>query len=190
MTTDSVRRAVDTMGAETAIRASEQADVPAIHAIYAHHVLNGLASFEIVPPDMTEIARRRDELLARGLPYLVAVLDGRVSGYAYSAPYRARPAYRYVLEDSVYVDPSAARRGLGRALLQSLLAECTALGYRQMIAVIGDSGNAASIGLHEACGFARTGLLPSVGFKHGRWVDSVLMQRSLGPGDTTLPEGA
>lgn len=187
MTTDRVRRAVGTVEAEMAIRASEQADVPAIQAIYAHHVLNGLASFEIVPPDEAEIGRRRDELRAQGLPYLVAVLDGKVSGYAYAAPYRTRPAYRYVLEDSVYVDPSAARRGVGRALLESLLAECAALGYRQMIAVIGDSGNAASIGLHEACGFARTGLLPSVGFKHGRWVDSVLMQRPLGPGDTTLP---
>jgi len=183
-------RAIGGVTAGVAIRASLQTDVPAIQAIYAHHVRHGLASFEIVPPDQAEIARRRDELLARGLPYLVAALEGKVSGYAYAAPYRARPAYRYVLEDSVYVDPSAGRRGLGRALLESLLGECAALGYRQMIAVIGDSGNAASIGLHAVCGFARTGLLPSVGFKHGRWVDSVLMQRSLGPGDTTLPEDA
>lgn len=172
----------------SAIRASLPSDVPAIASIYAHHVLNGLASFEIVPPDAAEIARRREEILACGLPYQVAVLDDKVAGYAYAAPYRARPAYRYTLEDSVYVDPAAARNGVGRALLEALLATCATLGYRQMIAVIGDSGNAASIGLHEACGFTRTGLLPSVGFKHRRWVDSVLMQRALGAGDETAPE--
>jgi len=161
--------------------------VPALAALYAHHVLNGLASFEITPPDAAEIGRRRDEILARKLPYLVAELGESVAGYAYAAPYRARPAYRYTLEDSVYVDPAAARRGVGRALLGALVEACAALGYRQMIAVIGDSGNAASIGLHAACGFARIGVLPSVGFKHGRWVDSVLMQRALGPGDAAAP---
>jgi phosphinothricin acetyltransferase len=170
------------------IRASAPTDVRAIAAIYAHHVRNGLASFEIVPPDDAEVARRRDSILARGLPYLVAELDRKIVGYAYAAPYRERPAYRYTLEDSVYVEPSAARHGAGRALLDSLIAVCAALGYRQMIAVIGDSANAASIGLHEACGFARTGLLPSVGFKLGRWVDSVLMQRALGSGDTAAPD--
>jgi L-amino acid N-acyltransferase YncA len=169
------------------IRASAPTDVRAIAAIYAHHVRNGLASFEIVPPDGAEIGRRRDSILARGLPYLVAELDREVAGYAYAAPYRERPAYRYTLEDSVYVDPSAARQGLGRALLDSLIGACATLGYRQMVAVIGDSANAASIGLHEACGFARTGLLPSVGFKLGRWVDSVLMQRALGSGDRATP---
>lgn len=174
--------------AQAAIRASRRADVPAITSIYAHHVLNGLASFELTPPDEAEIARRREEILLCDLPYLVTVLDGRIAGYAHAAPYRARPAYRYALEDSVYVDPAAARRGVGRALLDTLLAACAALGYRQMIAVIGDSGNAASIGLHEACGFTRTGVLPSVGFKHRRWVDSVLMQRALGNGDRTAPE--
>ncbi|MCG6874251.1 MAG: N-acetyltransferase family protein [Betaproteobacteria bacterium] len=187
MTSDTEVGAAGGVTVKTAVRASEPADVPAIAAIYAHHVLEGLASFEIVPPDATEIARRRDEILVRGLPYIVAELEGKIAGYAYAAAYRPRPAYRYALEDSVYVDPAAARRGIGRALLDSLIATCAALGYRQMIAVIGDSGNAASIGLHEACGFARTGLLPSVGYKQGRWVDSVLMQRSLGPGDTTLP---
>jgi phosphinothricin acetyltransferase len=170
------------------IRASAPTDVRAIAAIYAHHVRNGLASFEIVPPDDAEVARRRDSILARGLPYLVAELDRKIVGYAYAAPYRERPAYRYTLEDSVYVEPSAARHGAGRALLDSLIAVCAALGYRQMIAVIGDSANGASIGLHEACGFARTGLLPSVGFKLGRWVDSVLMQRALGSGDTAAPD--
>lgn len=169
------------------IRASAQADVRAIAAIYAHHVRNGLASFEIVPPDDAEIARRRDSILARGLPYLVAELGRRIAGYAYAAPYRERPAYRYTLEDSVYIDPWAARQGVGRALLDSLIGTCAALGYRQMVAVIGDSANAASIGLHEACGFVRTGLLPSVGFKLGRWVDSVLMQRALGSGDAEAP---
>jgi len=181
--------AVPGLAAAVTVRASEPADVPAIAAIYAHHVLNGLASFEIVPPDEAEIARRRDEVLARGLPYLVGLLDGKVAGYAYAAPYRSRPAYRHTLEDSVYVDPAAARRGLGRALLDVLLATCTALGYRQIVAVIGDSGNTASIKLHEACGFVRVGLLPSVGYKRRHWVDSVLMQRALGPGDATVPEG-
>jgi L-amino acid N-acyltransferase YncA len=176
------------VAAPPAIRACVAADVQAIAAICAHHVLNGLASFEIVPPDEPEIARRRDEVLAQALPYLVAELDGRVAGYAYAAPYRSRPAYRHTLEDSVYVDPAAARRGVGRVLLAALLAECAALGYRQMIAVIGDSGNAASIGLHEACGFTRTGLLPSVGYKQRRWVDSVFMQCPLGPGDSAAPE--
>ena len=173
--------------ARLVVRASRPEDVPALATLYAHHVLNGLASFEITPPDAAEIARRRDEILARKLPYLVAELGGVVAGYAYAAPYRARPAYRYTLEDSVYVDPAAAGRGVGRALLGALVEACAVLGYRQMIAVIGDSGNAASIGLHAACGFARIGVLPSVGFKHGRWVDSVLMQRVLGPGDTAAP---
>ena len=176
------------IAAQPTIRACVEADVHAIVAIYAHHVLNGLASFEIVPPDEAENARRRNEILAHGLPYLVAELDCSVAGYAYAAPYRSRPAYCHTLEDSVYVDPAAARRGVGRTLLAALLDACAALGYRQMIAVIGDSGNAASIGLHEACGFTQTGLLPSVGYKHRRWVDSVLMQRPLGPGDGAAPE--
>jgi L-amino acid N-acyltransferase YncA len=170
-----------------ALRVSRREDVPALAAIYAHHVLNGLASFEIMPPDQDEIALRREGVLARGLPYLVAELDGRIAGYAYAAPYRTRPAYRFALEDSVYVDPSAARRGIGRALLAALIEACAVLGYRQMVAVIGDSGNAASIGLHAACGFVHAGILPSVGFKHGRWVDSVLMQRALGPGGAVPP---
>ncbi len=178
----------EVISARVTIRASSAADIPAITAVYSHHVLNGLASFEIVPPDEAEIARRRDEILAQHLPYRVAVLDGRIAGFAYAAPFRTRPAYRYTLEDSVYIAPAAARRGVGRALLVSLLDICSALGYRQMIAVIGDSGNAASIGLHQSCGFARVGQLPSVGFKHRRWVDSVLMQRALGPGDGAVPE--
>jgi L-amino acid N-acyltransferase YncA len=173
---------------QVAIRPSLREDVPALAVIYAHHVLNGLASFEIVPPGEDEIALRREGVLKRGLPYLVAELDGRIAGYAYAAPYRTRPAYRYALEDSVYVAPGAARQGVGRALLDALIVACAALGYRQMVAVIGDSGNAASIGLHAACGFAHAGLLPSVGFKQGRWVDSVLMQRALGPGNAVPPD--
>ena len=171
-----------------ALRPAEERDVARITAIYAHYVLGGLASFEVVPPDAVEIARRRSDLLAEGLPYLVAELEGAVVGYAYAALYRTREAYRYTVEDSIYVDRGAVGRGVGRLLLERLIVECTALGFRQMVAVIGDSGNRPSIALHEACGFRQVGLLPSVGFKFGRWVDSVLMQRALGPGDGTLPE--
>ncbi len=170
------------------VRASTPEDLPAITAIYAHHVLHGLASFELSPPDVDEMARRRADVLARGLPHLVAEAGGQLAGYAYAAPYRERPAYRYALEDSVYIHPDYIGRGIGRALLQVLIEACTGAGCRQLIAVIGDSGNAGSIGLHAACGFERTGLLPSVGFKFGRWVDSVLMQRALGEGDRTLPD--
>jgi phosphinothricin acetyltransferase len=171
----------------TLVRPSREDDLPAMRAIYAHHVLHGLASFEEAPPDVPELARRRAEVLARGLPWLVAEDEGAVAGYAYAGPYRARPAYRFTLEDSVYVAPGMAGRGLGRALLTRLLALCEAAGCRQIVAVIGDSANAASIGLHRACGFREVGTLRAVGFKHGRWVDTVLMQRPLGPGDATLP---
>lgn len=162
--------------------------MPAIQAIYAHHVLNGRASFEEEAPGIAELTERRAAVLQRGLPHLVAELDGAVAGYAYAGPYRLRSAYRHTVEDSVYVAPELAGRGIGRALLGRLVDECERLGYRQMIAVIGDSGNAGSIGLHAALGFRHAGLLPSVGFKHGRWVDSVLMQRPLGLGDTSLPD--
>jgi len=170
------------------VRASRSEDLPAITAIYDHHVLHGLASFELLPPDVSEMARRRADVLARGLPHLVAEAGGQIAGYAYAAPYRERPAYRFVLEDSIYIHPDYIGRGIGRALLKALIETCAGAGYRQLIAVIGDSGNAGSIGLHAACGFVRTGLLPSVGFKFGRWVDSVLMQRGLGEGDRTLPD--
>lgn len=161
------------------IRASLDRDIAEIKAIYAHHVLNSLASFELNPPDEAEIARRRADVLQRGLPYLVAVAQDQVLGYAYAAPYRSRPAYRYTLEDSIYVRKDATGRGVGRMLLEALLAACARSGCRQVIAVIGDSANAGSIGLHQACGFTRVGLLPAVGFKFGRWVDSVLMQCAL-----------
>jgi len=162
-------------------------DIPAVHAIYSHHVLLGLASFEEQPPSAAELRRRYEEVVSQKLPYLVADFGGTVAGYGYCAPYRTRSAYRYALEDSVYVHPDAQGRGVGRALLAALIRQCEALGYRQLIAVIGDSAHAASIGLHEAQGFLRVGILRSVGFKLGRWVDSVIMQRPLGSGDATRP---
>ena len=161
------------------IRNCRPDDVPGIQVIYAWHVANGLASFEEVPPDCDELARRRADVLARNLPYLVAEYGGEVLGYAYAAPYRSRSAYRFSVENSVYVKHDAPRRGIGRALLSELIARCQELGLRQMIAVIGDSNNRASIGLHAALGFHPVGMLRDVGFKHGRWVDSVLMQRAL-----------
>jgi phosphinothricin acetyltransferase len=163
-------------------------DIPAVHAIYSHHVLQGLASFEEQPPSAAELRRRYDEVVSQKLPYLVADFGGTVAGYGYCAPYRTRSAYRYALEDSVYVHPDAQGRGVGRALLAELIRQCEALGYRQLIAVIGDSAHAASICLHEAQGFLRVGTLRSVGFKFGRWVDSVIMQRPLGSGDAAKPD--
>ncbi|WP_448188233.1 N-acetyltransferase family protein [Azospirillum sp. sgz301742] len=173
---------------DVVVRPSRAEDIDAIHAIYAHHVLRGLASFEEVPPAAAELAQRREAILAGGLPYLVAEVNGRVAGYAYAGLFRTRSAYRYTLEDSVYVEPGREGQGIGRALLTRLLAECERLGCRRMIAVIGDSGNAGSIGLHAALGFQHAGVLPSTGFKLGRWVDTVMMQRPMGPGDETLPE--
>ncbi len=169
------------------IRPAERDDLPTITAIYRHHVLHGFASFEEEPPGLAEMTRRFEEMLGRRLPYLAAVAGDRVVGYAYAGPYRARSAYRFTLEDSVYVASDAARSGIGRALLTRLIADCTPLGFRQMVAVIGDSAHVPSIRLHEALGFSRAGLLRSVGFKFGRWVDSVLMQRPLGPGDADMP---
>lgn len=170
------------------VRPAVADDLPAIHAIYAHHVLKGLGSFEEVPPSLEEMRRRYDEVMRGGLPYLVAEFGGVLAGYGYCALYRARSAYRYALEDSVYVRPDVQGRGVGTALLAELIGRCEALGYRQLVAVIGDSAHTASIGLHAAHGFLRVGTLRSVGFKFGRWVDSVIMQRPLGPGDGTRPE--
>ncbi len=169
------------------IRPALAADLDAIQAIYAHHVLHGIATFEEIPPDLAEMARRHAAVTGRGLPYLVAETDGRVLGYAYAAPYRDRSAYRFTLEDSIYLDPAATRRGLGGALLHRLIADAAGTGARQMIAVIGDSGNAGSIGLHARLGFTMAGTMRSVGFKFGRWIDTVTMQLPLGAGDTTLP---
>ena len=169
------------------VRLAAPGDLPAIQAIYAHHVATGLASFEEEGPAVEEMRRRYAEVTGKGLPYLVAEVGGAVAGYGYCAPYRTRSAYRYALEDSVYVRPDAVGRGIGAAILRELIRRCEALGYRQLVAVIGDSGNAASIGLHASQGFLRVGTLRSTGFKLGRWVDSVVMQRPLGPGDGTPP---
>ena len=174
-------------GDELRPRPATAADLAAVHAIYAHHVLHGVASFEEAPPPLQEIRRRFEDAAARGLPYLALELDGQVAGFGYCAPYRARSAYRYALEDSVYIRHDLARRGAGRAILAALVARSAELGYRQLIAVIGDSANTASIALHAGQGFVRAGTLRSVGFKFGRWVDSVIMQRPLGPGDATRP---
>jgi phosphinothricin acetyltransferase len=169
------------------IRSSRDDDIREIAAIYRHHVLHGIASFEEIPPDEDEVARRRREILALNLPYLVAERSGRVVGYCYASRYRARPAYRFTLEDSIYVDAAELGRGIGRALLSNLVERCCELGYRQMVAVIGGSDQWPSIRLHEALGFARTGLLSAVGFKFGNWIDCVLMQRALGSDATTPP---
>jgi L-amino acid N-acyltransferase YncA len=150
-------------------------------------VLRGTASFELEPPSEAEMARRRDTLVDSGHPYLVAEAEDAVLGYAYAGPYRARPAYRWSVEDSVYIAPDAQRRGIGRALLERLIDEAQARGFRQMIAVIGDSAQVPSIELHRVLGFRLIGTLAAVGFKHGRWLDTVLMQRALGHGDTAAP---
>jgi len=170
------------------VRAAEVSDLAAVQSIYAYHVRHGLASFEESPPDLAEIQRRFRTVTDMELPYLVAELEGAVRGYAYAARYRTRPAYRYALEDTVYVEPGHGGRGLGHALLAALIARCEALNYRRMVAVIGDSANHASIRLHERLGFQRCGVIPSVGFKFGRWVDTVLMDRPLGAGDSQLPD--
>ena len=162
-----------------------------VRAVYAHHVVHGLGSFELEPPGVEEMMRRWREIVGRGLPYLVAAAEGdEVLGFAYAAPYRERPAYRSTVEDSVYVAPGAARRGVGRRLLSEVVRRCTALGARQMIAVIGDSANAGSVALHAAVGFREVGVLRAVGWKHGRWVDTVIMQRELGVGDSAPPGDA
>ncbi|MBW6401542.1 GNAT family N-acetyltransferase [Roseomonas sp. HJA6] len=172
-----------------AIRDSRHEDIPAIAAIYGHWVTHGLASFELDAPPPPEMARRRDAILGAGYPYLVAERDGRVLGYAYASAYRPRPAYRFTVENSVYVAPDAGRGGVGRTLLAALIDRCAARGFRLMVAVIGDSANTPSIALHQAAGFTRAGLLPAVGWKHDRWVDSVLMTRPLGPGAAIAPLG-
>ncbi len=169
------------------MRGATAQDMPAIQSIYAHAVVHGLASFEEIPPSEDEMRGRLDEVLAKGLPYLVAEAGGAVAGYGYCTLYRTRSAYRFALEDSVYVRKDMHGRGVGRALLGELIQRCEALGYRQLVAVIGDSANAPSIGLHAALGFLRVGTLRSTGYKFGRWVDSVIMQRALGPGDGAPP---
>ena len=162
------------------VRASTEADVARCAEIYGHHVLYGTASFEVDPPDLAEMKKRRAAVLDLGLPHLVAERDGRVLGYAYAGKWRPRPAYKFSVEDSIYIDKDAVGQGVGKALLPVLIEQCTALGKRQMVAVIGDSAQTPSIRLHASCGFEMVGTLKSIGFKFGRWLDSVLMQRPLG----------
>ena len=173
---------------EVHIRAATAADMPAITAIYGAAVMGGTASFELEPPDTAEMERRWQTVTNGGFPYLVAVQAGAVLGYAYVSQYRPRPAYRFSVENSIYVAPEAHRSGVGRQLLAAVIEAATAKGFRQMIAVIGDSGQSASIGLHRRAGFTFVGTIHSVGYKHGRWLDSVLMQRALGPGDKAPPD--
>lgn len=170
------------------VRPAAAHDLAAIAAIYGQAVRDGTASFELEVPDRAEMQRRYDELTGAGYPYVVAEQGGAVLGYAYAGLYRARPAYRWTVEDSVYVDAAAQGRGIGRALLNRLIAESEARGFRQMIAVIGDTANIGSIGLHRAAGFQMVGTLENVGHKFGRWLDSVLMQRALGVGDSQPPD--
>lgn len=171
------------------IRPAVPADIPAITEIYAEAVKHGTATFELEPPDAGEMRRRFDALHAGNFPYLVAGIEGRIVGYAYAGPYRPRPAYRFTVENSVYLAPASHRRGIGMALLTELIAQCEVHGFRQMIAVIGDSANAASIGLHARAGFELIGTHPNVGFKFGRWLDTVMMQLALGEGGRTTPQG-
>ncbi len=180
-------------GPAVRVRDARRDDLAGIREIYAHHVRHGLASFEETPPDLAEITRRFEATLAHGLPYLAAEAAGpgaepALQGYAYAGPYRPRPAYRYSVENSLYVAPGLEGRGIGRALLEELIRRCTARGFRQMIAVIGDSGHLPSIKFHESLGFTQAGHLRSVGFKFERWVDIVILQRPLGPGDASLPD--
>ena len=176
--------------AELHIRAATIADIPAIAAIYGAAVTSGTASFELQAPDASEMQRRWQTITSGGFPYLVAEQAGVVQGYAYVSQYRPRPAYRFSVENSIYVSVDAHRAGVGRQLLATLIEAATAKGYRQMIAVIGDSGQSASIGLHRRAGFTFAGTIHAVGYKHGRWLDSVLMQRALGPGDREPPDAS
>ena len=171
------------------VRAATEHDAEALAAIYGHAVLHGFGTFEEAPPSPAEMEARRAAVADRGLPYLVAEADGQVLGFAYAAPFRPRQAYRFTLEDSVYIAPDAAGRGVGRAVLSAVVDACEALGVRQLVAVIGDSGNAASIGLHRSLGFQPAGVGRSFGFKHGRWVDIVWMQKALNDGDARAPDG-
>ena len=170
------------------VRDACEADLAAVSAIYAHYVATSPATFEETAPGHDEIVRRWRAIRDLDLPYLVVELSGDVRGYAYAAPYRARSAYRHTVEDSIYVDPEWQRHGIGGALLGGLIERCEALGYRQMIAVIGDTGNGPSIGLHKRCGFDHAGTLKAVGYKFDRWVDSVLMQRALGGGSASIAD--
>jgi L-amino acid N-acyltransferase YncA len=169
------------------VRAATLADIPAIAAIYGDAVRHGTASFEVEPPDEAEMKRRFQAVVGAGYPYIVAEIDGRVAGYAYASAYRTRPAYRFTVEDSIYLAPDAQGQGIGRLLLDGLIDICTGQGYRLMLAVIGDSTNHASVRLHRSVGFTFAGTLHSVGYKFDRWLDSVVMQLPLGEGDRSKP---
>ena len=175
-------RTIGEMGEEFTVRAAVPADLQAVAAICAHYVTTTVTTFEEVPPTVADWRRRLDDLAGRNLPFLVAEADGTVCGYAYASPWRPKPAYRYTVEDTVYISPARTGRGLGRALLGALLAACEQAGARQVIAVIADTGSDASVALHRRLGFEQAGLLRRVGRKHGRWIDTVLMQRDLEPG--------
>ena len=173
------------------IREATDGDAEALAAIYGHHVLHGLGTFEEAPPAAAEMAARLSAVQVRGLPYLVAESETEtVVGFAYATPFRPRAAYRYTVEDSIYIGPGHVGRGVGKVLLQGVIDRCAAMGLRQVIAVIGDSGNAGSIGLHRALGFEMTGVLTAVGFKHGRWVDVVMMQKAINGGAEAPPSAA
>jgi phosphinothricin acetyltransferase len=173
--------------AAATLRPSTPADLSALAAIYGHNVLHGTGTFELEAPDAEEMGRRREAVLGNGLPWIVAEVDGRIVGYAYANLFRPRRAYRFCVEDSIYLDPVAQGRGIGRLLLAELMAQCTARGCRQMLAVIGDSANAGSIALHAACGFTPCGRFDAAGWKFDRWLDVVLMQRALGTGAADAP---
>lgn len=169
------------------IRPSRDEDVPAITAIYAHHVLHGTGTFETEPPSIADMRTRRADVLSKGLPYLVAEQDGEIAGFAYGNWFKPRPAYRYSVEDSIYLAPDQHGQGLGRALLAELLARCEAVGIRKVMAIVGDSANAGSIGVHQALGFTQVGTIDACGWKFGAWRDIVIMQKTLGLGDTQPP---
>lgn len=171
----------------SSIRPSRESDLPQITAIYAHHVLNGTGTFETTPPTEAEMTSRRADVLGKGLPYLVIEDGGKVLGYAYCQWFKPRPAYRFSAEDSIYMHPDSAGRGLGKLLLAELEKQAAAIGIRKLIAVIGDSGNAGSIGVHRALGFAQAGVIKSCGWKFERWLDIVIMEKAIGAGDTAPP---
>lgn len=170
------------------IRDATASDISRVQEIYAHHVLSGLGTFETTPPELADMLRRYEQITGDGFPYLVADDAGRLLGYAYANHFRTRAAYRNTVEDSIYIAADAMGRGVGTALLNALIDRCASLGLRQMLAVIGDSGNAGSIGVHRRCGFEHTGVMKAVGRKFDQWVDVVIMQRALGPGSTTPPD--
>ncbi|MHB1248353.1 MAG: GNAT family N-acetyltransferase [Polaromonas sp.] len=171
----------------TLIRPSRDEDISALTAIYAHHVLHGTGTFETAPPSVADMTARRADVLSKGLPYLIAEHNGKIAGFAYCNWFKPRPAYRYSVEDSIYLGPDLHRKGLGRALLAEMLARCEAVGIRKVMAIIGDSANAGSIGVHRALGFTQVGIIASCGWKFGAWRDIVIMEKTIGAGDTQPP---